>query len=96
MLSCSEMLGMLAFRWLNLKICLAKKIVHGGTLLKNASAVGFLEKPSFWESVSFHHEMFCVTNFGLVLCICIVNATIFIKKKTHIDKPVQDQFFTNC
>ena len=62
--------------------------MHGGTLLKSVSAVGFLEKPSFWESVSFHREMFCVTNFLLVLCICIVNAMIFIK---NIDKLVQDQ-----
>ena len=35
--------------------------------------------------------MFCVTNFLLVLCICIVNAMIFIKKK-KIDKLVRDQF----
>ena len=67
-----------------------KIIVHGGTLLKSVSAVGFSEKPSFWESVSFHREMFCVTNFLLVLRICIVNAMIFIKK--NIDKLVQDQF----
>ena len=57
-----------------------KIIVHGGTLLKSVSAVGFSEKPSFWEGVSFCREMFCVTNFLLVLRICIVNAMIFIKK----------------
>ena len=34
----------------------------------------------FLESVSFHGEMFCVTNFLLVLVICIVIAMIFIKK----------------
>ena len=67
-----------------------KIIVHGGTLLKSVSAVGFLEKPSFWESVVFRRKMFCVTNFLLVLRICIVNAMIFIKK--NIDKLVQDQF----
>ena len=67
-----------------------KLFVHGGTLLKSVSAVGFLEKPSFWESVSFHREMSCLTNFFLVLCICIVNAMIFIKK--NIDKLIQDQF----
>ena len=67
-----------------------KIIVHGGTLLKSVSAVGLLEKTIFWESVSFHREMFCVTNFGLVLRICTVNAMIFIKK--NIDKLVQDQF----
>ena len=54
--------------------------MHGGTLLKSLSAVGFSEKLSFWESVSYHQEMFGVTTFGLVLCICIVNAIIFIKK----------------
>ena len=65
-------------------------MVHGGTLLKSVSAVRFLGKPSIWESVSFHGEIFCVTNFGLVLCICIINARIFIKK--NIDKLAQDQF----
>ena len=64
--------------------------MHSGTLLKSVSAVGFSEKTSFWESVSFHREMFHVTNFELVLRICIVNAMIFIKK--NIDKLVQDQF----
>ena len=64
--------------------------MHGGTLLKSVSAVGFSEKPSFGESVSFRREMFCVTNFLLVLHICIVNAMIFSNKK--IDKLVQDQF----
>ena len=64
--------------------------MHGGILLKSVSAVGFLEKSSFWEGVSFCREMFCVTNFLLVLRICIVNAMIFIKK--NIDKLVQDQF----
>ena len=67
-----------------------KIIVHGGALLKSVSAVGFLDKSSFWDSVSFHGKMFCVTNFGLDLRICIVNAMIFIKK--DIDKLVQDQF----
>ena len=67
-----------------------KIIVHGGTLLKSVSAVGFSEKKSFWESVSFRCEMFCGTNFLLVLRICIVTAMIFIKK--NIDKIVQDQF----
>ena len=68
-----------------------KIIVHIGTLLKSVGAVGFSEKPSFWESVSFRREMFCVTNFLLVLRICIVNAMIFSKKK-NIYKIVQDQF----
>ena len=47
------------------------------------------KKLGFWESVSFHREMFGATSFGLVLQICIVNAMIFIKK--NIDKLVQDQ-----
>ena len=32
------------------------------------------------ESVSFHHEMFDVTNFRLVLGVCIVHVVIFINK----------------
>ena len=64
--------------------------MHSGTLQKSVSAVGFLENPSFCGSVSFCRELFCVTNFLLVLRICIVNAMIFIKK--NIDKLVQDQF----
>ena len=74
-LVCSEMLGPLAF-------C-TKIIEHGGTLLENVSAVGFLgEKKNifFWKMPFFHCEMFCATNFGLVLCISIINALIFIKK----------------
>ena len=58
-----------------------KIIVHSGTLLKSVSAVGFSEKPSFWESVSSHWEMFGVTIFELVLPICIIKAMIFIKNK---------------
>ena len=57
-----------------------KIIVHGWTWLKSVSVVGFTEKPSFLESVFFHGEMFCVTNFLLVLVICIVILMIFIKK----------------
>ena len=40
-----------------------KIIMHGGTLFKSVSAVGFSEKPIFLESVFFDREMFCVTNF---------------------------------
>ena len=50
--------------------------MNGWTFLKSVSAVGFLGKPFFWESVTCHREMFCVNNFGLVLRICIVNAMI--------------------
>ena len=59
--------------------------------LKVSVQLDFLKKTFFWESVSFHCELFFVTNFGLVLRICIVNAMICIKKK-NIDKLVQDQF----
>ena len=63
-------------------ISCTKIIEHGGTLFKSVRAVGFSEKkPSYWESVSFHSEMFDVTNCGLVLRICIINAMIFIKNK---------------
>ena len=47
-------------------------------------------KTKFLGKCLFHREMFCVTNFLLVLRICIVNVMIFIKK--NIDKLVQDQF----
>ena len=66
-----------------------KIFLYGWTLLKSVCAVKFSEKPSFWESVYFQNEMFLVTNFGLVLRICIVNARIFIKKNYKL---VQDQF----
>ena len=68
--------------------------MHGGTLLKNLSAVGFSEKPSFGESVSFYREVFGVTTFLIVLRICIANAINFLKK--NISKHIQDQFFTIC
>ena len=58
-----------------------KTIVQGGILLKIVSAVGFSEKLSFWESVSFYREVFGVTNSLIVLRIYIVNAINFIKKK---------------
>ena len=71
--------------------------MHGGTLHKRVSAVGFSENPCFLESVSFDREMFSVTYFLLVLRICIVDAMIYIKQKQktkqkNIDKLVQDQF----
>ena len=47
----------------------------------------------FLESVSFNHEMFNVTNFRLVLGVCIVYVMIFIK--TIFSKLVQDKFFVN-
>ena len=48
------------------------------------------KKSNYGEMVSFHRQMFYVTNCGLALSICMVNAMIFIKK--NIDKLVQDQF----
>ena len=56
------------------------KTMADETLLNNVSAVGFSGKSIIVSSVSFHHEMFCVTNFGLVLGVCIVHFVIFIKK----------------
>ena len=69
--------------------------MYGGILLKIVSSVGFFErkKQVFLESVSYHREMLCATNFGLVICICIVNAMILIKK--NIGKLVQDQLLQN-
>ena len=46
---------------------------------------GFSEKPNFLGSVSFKSEMFDVTNFGLVLRICIVDAMIFTTTKTLVN-----------
>ena len=70
----------IGFQMVKLKNLSCTKIIVGGTLLKSVSALGFLEKQSFWESVSFRREIFLVTNFLLVLRICIANAMIFIKK----------------
>ena len=69
---CSE------FQWFN---C-TKINVHGETLLKTVSAVGFSErkKKKNCENVSFHREIYDVTIFLLVPHICIVNAIILIKK----------------
>ena len=39
-----------------------------------------LEKPNFSERLSFHREMLDLTNLWLDICVCIVNAMIFIKK----------------
>ena len=74
--------GAVGFQMVKLKkkLSCTKVIMHGGTLLKTVSAFRFSEKPSFWESVSFHSEIFGATKFLIALCICIVNAIIFIKK----------------
>ena len=40
----------------------------------------FSGKPNFLESVLFHREMFCATNFGIVLGFCIVHVLVFIKQ----------------
>ena len=44
------------------------------------SAVGFSGKPDFLERVCFHYAMLRVTNFGIVLGLCIVHMVTFIKK----------------
>ena len=49
-----------------------------------------VRKTKFLESVSFHQKMFDVMNF--LLRICIVNAMIFIYKKTLI---VKDPHYAN-
>ena len=84
------MLGPLAFRWFNQKYVVHQNILHGGTLLISVSTFEFAIFVVV-ESISFHCEMFHMTNFGLVLCIGIVYAMISINKK-YIDKLVQDQF----
>ena len=40
----------------------------------------FSEKPKSLEGVSFHHNIFSFSSFGLDLSVCIVNAMIFINK----------------
>ena len=75
------MLTLLAFRWLDCKSSVAPtKLCFFGTLIKNVHAVGFSEKPDFLERVCFHRAMLCVTNFRIVLGVCIVHVVIFIKK----------------
>ena len=63
------------------KLWCIKKWCWVGLYSKVVRAVGFSGKPIFLERVSFHHEMFDVTNFRLVLGVCIVNVVIFIKRK---------------
>ena len=74
---------------------LHQTIVHYGTLLKSVSAVGFSENPSFWETVSFHREMFGVTNFGLLRGVCIVHVDIFIKIFGKLVQGPQNDNFDN-
>ena len=71
-------------RWLS--DCLVEKygiepnqMVLCGTVFKSINAVGFEGKEDFWESVSFHIEMYGATSFGLVLGDCLGNAIIFVK-----------------
>ena len=62
--------------------CNNRKWCWVGLCSKVVSEVGFSDKPffSFSEHVSFHHEMFDVTSFRLVLGVYIVHIVIFIKK----------------
>ena len=54
--------------------------------IKKVSGLDFAQKSSWifrktliFESVSYHHEMFDVTNIILVPGVCIVHVVIFIK-----------------
>ena len=42
--------------------------------------LNFFGKPNFWESVTFHCEMFSATNFGIILGFCIVHVMIIFNK----------------
>ena len=84
------MLGPLAFRWLSKKSVLHQNNCAWWDFAQKCQCSWIFGKTKFLGKCLFHREMFCVTNFRLVLCICIVNAMIFIKK--NIDKLVQDQF----
>ena len=42
-------------------------------------ATGFSGKIPFFLSLYFHHDILSVTNFTLVLHVCIINVMIFIK-----------------
>ena len=58
-----------------------KKMVPCGTLFKSCMCCLILRKHLFFlESVSFHHEVFDVSSFRLVLGVYIVHVVIFIKK----------------
>ena len=76
------MLGPCAFRWVGSKNGVAStKWCLVRICSKVVSAVRFWEKNLFFlESVSFHYEMFDVTNLRLVLGVCTVQVVIFIKK----------------
>ena len=61
-----------------LKNGVAKKMVLGGTLFKSCKcSSSFLKTYFFSESVSFDHEIMDLTNFRLVLGICIVHVVIW-------------------
>ena len=74
------MLGQCASQWKGGTTVLHKKMVIGGTLLKSCKCSWIFRKIIFLESVSFHHEMFDVTNFRLFLGVYIVHVVFFIQK----------------
>ena len=54
-------------------------MVLDGNFFKSCKCSWIFLKTFFLESVSFHHEMFDVTSFRLVLVVYIVEVVIFIK-----------------
>ena len=87
---CSQMLRPLAFRWLNWKVFHQNNCAWWDFVKNSKCSQIFRRKKSSWESISFHRESIGATIFLIFLCICIVNAIIFIKK--NISKLIQDQF----
>ena len=62
------------------KVRCTKKLCFLGTLIKNVCAVGFSGKPDFFLKGMFFFAMLFVTNFEIVLGVCIVHVVVFIKK----------------
>ena len=65
------------------------------SLLKKITRISLfkdlLGKPNFSERLSFHREMMDLTNFGLEIGVCNIDAMIFKKKKNG--QLLQDQFY---
>ena len=68
-----------------------KPVLHKKWCTKVVSAVGLSGNPFCLESVSFHLEMFDVTNSRLVLVNCNVNVVIFDNNKKMSG---MDHFYT--
>ena len=81
MFRCSEMLWLSVFWWFGWKNSGAlRKWCWVGLCSKVESAVGFSGKHFFKCVVSFHLEMFDVTNFRQVLVVYDIHLVIFIQK----------------